>query len=108
MAEIVNLRQARKRKRRDDKERAAAANRASHGRSASDKAKSGLERSLEEKRLDAHRREDRGAIACAILQALQSTIPTPASGYRRTRREAETAAAGRPPAPRRPAGGAAR
>ena len=69
MAEIVNLRQARKRKRRDDKERAAAANRASHGRSASDKAKSGLERSLEEKRLDAHRREDRGERRAAAVMA---------------------------------------
>jgi hypothetical protein len=32
VAEIVNLRQARKRKRRADKERAAAANRIDHGR----------------------------------------------------------------------------
>jgi hypothetical protein len=59
MAEIVNLRQARKRKRRDDKERDAAANRALHGRTGGEKAKIRLERSLEQKRLDAHRRDGR-------------------------------------------------
>ena len=57
MAEQVNLRQARKRKRRDDRERAAAANRVLHGRTAAEKARSRLEQELGDKRLDDHRRE---------------------------------------------------
>jgi hypothetical protein len=57
VAEIVNLRQARKRKRRDDKARDAAASRLLHGRTAGEKSRTGLERELEEKRLEAHRRD---------------------------------------------------
>jgi hypothetical protein len=56
MADIVNLRQVRKQKARADKERAAAENRAIHGRS---KAERERERRLEQKSstfLDAHRR----------------------------------------------------
>jgi hypothetical protein len=56
MAEIVNLRQARKRKRRSDQERAAEENRLAHGRSKTEKAESGMLRGLIEKRLDGHRR----------------------------------------------------
>ncbi len=57
MADIVNLRQARKKKRRDDAERDAAANRVLHGRTAAEKSKNRLGREIEEKRLDAHRRD---------------------------------------------------
>jgi hypothetical protein len=57
MADIVNLRQARKKKRRDDAEREAAANRLLHGRTSGEKSKTRLGRMLEEKRLDAHRRD---------------------------------------------------
>jgi hypothetical protein len=57
MAEIVNLRRARKRKRRDDKERVAGENRRSHGRGAVEKTATRLAKSLDDKRLDAHRRE---------------------------------------------------
>ena len=57
MAEIVNLRQARKRKSRDDKERVAEENRRSHGRGVVEKSATRLVKNLDEKRLDAHRRE---------------------------------------------------
>ena len=57
MAEVVNLRQARKRKRRDDKERAAAAKRLLHGRTAAERARSRLEQELGEKRFEDHRRD---------------------------------------------------
>ena len=59
MADIVNLRQARKKKRRDDAERDAAANRVLHGRTAGEKSKTRLDRVIEKKRLDAHRRDVR-------------------------------------------------
>ena len=62
MAELVNLRQARKRKRRDDKRREAAANRVLHGRTAAERARSRLEQELGEKRLDEHRRDLPGDI----------------------------------------------
>jgi hypothetical protein len=57
MADIVNLRQARKKKRRDDAARDAAANRLLHGRTAGEKSKNRLGKQIEEKRLDAHRRD---------------------------------------------------
>jgi hypothetical protein len=57
MAEIVNLRPARKRKRRNDKERIADENRRSHGRSVVDKTATRLAKNLDDKRLDSHRRE---------------------------------------------------
>lgn len=56
-AEIVNLRQARKRKARDEKERAAAQARAAHGRSGAEKKAA---KALDEKLrtfLDGHRRD---------------------------------------------------
>ncbi|MGS1093628.1 DUF4169 family protein [Aquamicrobium terrae] len=56
MAEIVNLRQAHKRKAREDRERVAAGNRALHGRS---KAERERDRKADEKAvsfLDGHRR----------------------------------------------------
>ena len=61
MAEIVNLRQARKRRKRSEKERAASENRRAHGRSAAEKTKTRLARDIDQKRLDAHRRERPGS-----------------------------------------------
>ena len=57
MAEIVNLRQIRKRKQRSEKERATDENRRMHGRSAAEKTKTRLLLDIEERRLEAHRRE---------------------------------------------------
>ena len=56
MAEIVNLRQSRKRKKREDKERAADANRITFGRTAVEKKESALARGLGDRRLEGHRR----------------------------------------------------
>ena len=60
MATIFNLRQARKRKRRDEKELSAEENCRTHGRSAAEKAHTRLAQSLDDKRLEAHRRERPG------------------------------------------------
>jgi hypothetical protein len=57
MAEIVNLRRSRKLKQRAEKERVAEANRALHGRPAAEKSKTRLAKTLDEKRLESHRRE---------------------------------------------------
>jgi hypothetical protein len=57
MAEIVNLRQARKHKRRDEKERSAAENRRAHGRTGAEKKSADLAKKLDDKRLSQHRRE---------------------------------------------------
>lgn len=57
MADIVNLRQARKRRSRSERERAAETNRLQHGRTGAEKKQSSLERDLSDKRLAAHRRE---------------------------------------------------
>ena len=56
MAEIVNLRQARKRKTRAEKDAAAEANRLAHGRPKAERAKAAMKHAIEAKRLDAHRR----------------------------------------------------
>ena len=60
MAEIVNLRQARKRKQRSEKERAADAKRLAHGRSAAETKQTRLTRNLDDQRLEAHRRQPPG------------------------------------------------
>lgn len=52
MAEIVNLRQARKQKRRDDKERRAAGNRAKFGRTKAEKTRDAAEAEHERRHLD--------------------------------------------------------
>jgi hypothetical protein len=57
VADLVNLRQARKRKRRAEAQSKADANRALHGRAAAEKKADSLFRALEGKKLDAHRRE---------------------------------------------------
>ena len=58
MAEIVNLRQARKRRIREEKDRQAAQNRASHGRTRSQKSVEALTRDKARAFLDGHRRDE--------------------------------------------------
>ncbi|MGR3783034.1 MAG: DUF4169 family protein [Albimonas sp.] len=60
MAEIINLRQARKKRGRDDRRRAGDENAARHGRSAADKAREAAEEALARRRLDGHRRDEGG------------------------------------------------
>ena len=60
MADIVNLRQARKRKARADKERVAGQNRALHGRSKTDRESDRVIAVKAEKFVAGHRREKRG------------------------------------------------
>ena len=58
MAEIVNLRQARKTKARVDKEAVAAADRAKFGWTRAEKQVEAAKKAIENKRLDGHKRED--------------------------------------------------
>jgi Domain of unknown function (DUF4169) len=58
MAEIINLRTVLKRKERSEKEAMAANNRASFGRTKSEKKLTKAEQSLATKRLDDHKRDD--------------------------------------------------
>ncbi len=58
MAEIVNLRQARKHKARAEKEKTAEANRLAFGRTKAEKQTTRLEKARAEKSLDAHRRDE--------------------------------------------------
>lgn len=60
MPEVVNLRQARKRKERTAKERIAEANRRAHGAPKAEKTKTRLLQDLDARRLEAHRRDDEG------------------------------------------------
>jgi len=60
MSEIVNLRQARKRKARADREAEAAANRARHGLSKAERTAAAAEKSNIAKTLDGARRTDLG------------------------------------------------
>ena len=57
MAEIVNLRQARKAKARADKEAQAAANRARFGRSKAEKDAEAAKQALADRALEGHKRE---------------------------------------------------
>jgi uncharacterized protein DUF4169 len=57
MAEIINLRQARKQKARAEKEVRADANRVSFGRTKAEKMLTKAEQDLAKSRLDAHRRD---------------------------------------------------
>ena len=57
MGEVVNLRMARKRAARADKERVAAENRALHGRGKADRKVDEAERLREASLLDGHRRD---------------------------------------------------
>ena len=58
MAEVVNLRNFRKRKERGEKEAVAATNRAAFGRTKTEKELSEAKLALEKKLLDDHKRED--------------------------------------------------
>ena len=58
MAEIINLRKARKAKARAAKEAEAAGNRAKFGRPKEERSQSGAAKDLLDRKLDAHRRED--------------------------------------------------
>jgi Domain of unknown function (DUF4169) len=57
MTEIVNLRLARKRRRRAEKDEAATANRLAHGRSKAEKTRADRVGALDATRLEGHRRE---------------------------------------------------
>jgi predicted secreted protein len=58
MAEIINLRQARKQKARADKEARADQNRITFGRTKAEKELTKAERDLTQRRLDSHKRDD--------------------------------------------------
>ena len=58
MAEIVNLRQARKRKMRAERERTAQANRVKFGQPGAEKKRSRLEEERAQRAHDAHRRDE--------------------------------------------------
>ena len=58
MTEVVNLRGFRKRKERAEKETAAQVNRAAFGRTKFEKELSKAKRTLEQKALDKHKRDD--------------------------------------------------
>jgi hypothetical protein len=58
MAEIINLRQARKNKARADKEARADQNRVTFGRTKAEKTLTKAEREMDQRRLDAHKRDD--------------------------------------------------
>ncbi len=61
MGGVTNLRQARKRKQRLEREREAAANRVTHGRRAEEVQQQRLTQERDETRLEAHRRVRSGA-----------------------------------------------
>lgn len=58
MAEIVNLRTARKRKARGEREDQASENRARFGKTKAERQKDTATKELDRKRLDGHKRED--------------------------------------------------
>ena len=58
MAEIINLRRARKRKERAEKEARAADNRLAFGRSKGERTLSDARKDLAERRLDGHKRDE--------------------------------------------------
>jgi hypothetical protein len=58
MAEIVNLRRARKAKARAEAQATAAENRIRFGRTAQEKKQGAAQKALEAKRLEGHRRDD--------------------------------------------------
>jgi hypothetical protein len=58
MAEIVNLRQARKQKARSDKEAKAAENRLAFGRTKAERTLSEARTGLDARRLEAHKRDE--------------------------------------------------
>lgn len=61
MAEIINLRMARKHKARAEKEAQAEQNRIAFGRTKAEKQQTAAEKALADKRIDGHRRDDTDA-----------------------------------------------
>lgn len=61
MAEIINLRMARKHKARAEKEAQAEQNRIAFGRTKAEKQQTAAEKALADKRIDGHRRHDTDA-----------------------------------------------
>ncbi len=57
MAEVINLRQARKRKARDDKEAKAAENRIAFGRTKHERDLAEARKELERRRIEGHKRD---------------------------------------------------
>jgi hypothetical protein len=60
MADVVNLRLARKRKAREERERHADENRARYGRTGTERRRDAAEEARLKRHLDEHRREDGG------------------------------------------------
>ncbi|MGB3336022.1 MAG: DUF4169 family protein [Devosia sp.] len=58
MAEIINLRNARKQKARAEKDVQAAQNRVLFGRTKAEKLKQSIEKTMADKKIDGHKRED--------------------------------------------------
>ena len=58
MAEVVNLRNVRKQKRREEKDAVASSNRAAFGRTKTEKGLSKAKLALDKKKLDEHKRQD--------------------------------------------------
>lgn len=58
MAEIINLRMARKHRARADKEAQAAQNRITFGRTKAERQQTSAEKALADKRIDGHRRDN--------------------------------------------------
>ena len=58
MADIINLRMARKQKARADKEAQAQQNRITFGRTKAEKQQAAAEKALADKRIDGHRRDE--------------------------------------------------
>lgn len=57
MAELVNLRMARKRKARAEAEKQAESNRLAHGRTKAEKLQSKAEKAMQDRHLEGHKRE---------------------------------------------------
>jgi hypothetical protein len=58
MAEIINLRNARKQRARAEKDVQAAQNRVLFGRTKAEKLKQSIEKTMADKKIDGHKRED--------------------------------------------------
>lgn len=78
MGDIVNLRQMRKRKQRDEKARKAEQNRALHGQTREKRILTEAERRLAEKQLEAHRRSDRNPDAAMAPDSAPKAAPATA------------------------------
>lgn len=75
MAEIVNLRMARKRKARDEREREADRNRIVHGRSKAERQRLEAEQGRAERFVEGHRRQSSPAPASSPLPTADVSLP---------------------------------